>query len=74
MKVHVIKRADDPTGTVRVSVGGHGLIPGAAYCVYRGRRKDAIDILSAALVELESAEETGKLEPKISPDNGKQYA
>ena len=70
MKVLIKKKADDPTCTVRVSVGG-GSAEGGVYCVYRGDPSNAIAALDSALCALR---EMGAKEPSISPDDGKKYA
>jgi hypothetical protein len=59
---------------VRVSLGG-SLGIGGYYCVYRGRKEEAIACLKAALDSmLAMAQHLGDGEPEISPDQGKKYA
>jgi hypothetical protein len=75
LDVKITKKADDPRGVVRVSVGGSPDI-GGWYLVYRGSKEEAIQALSATLQALKTV--AGAIgpdrEPDISPDDGKQYA
>lgn len=73
----ITKKADDPAGIVRVSVGGLGAeIPNGVYVVYRGSKENAIEALRIALRSMEGV--AAKLGPdhdlEIEPDNGKQFS
>lgn len=72
--VMIRKKADDPEGHVRVSIGG-GPSMGGYYCVYRGTKEQAAQAIQAALrAMLYAIQELGDQEPDISPDDGKRYA
>jgi hypothetical protein len=74
-EITILKKTDDPTGTVRVSLGGSKEM-GGYYCVYRGRKEDALECLNAALLGMQTmvASLGPDKEPDIAPDDGKQYA
>ena len=63
MDVRIVKKADDPLGVVRVSVGGGARI-GGVYCVYRGALAEAVECLETALAVLR----TMRQEPEIEQD------
>jgi hypothetical protein len=72
--IKITKKADDPLGVVRVSVGGGAVVDGY-YCVYRGKKEEAIAALTQALEAMSKmAEVIGDREPDVQPDDGKQYA
>jgi hypothetical protein len=76
--VRVVKKADDPTSPIRVSIGAAIAPPDSPhpgelmgyYCVYRGTKELAIAACEAALAGLKNL----KVEPPIQPDEGKKYA
>lgn len=76
VQIRVIKKAADPLGIVRVSLGSGQMPEGAfVYCVYRGTKEEARDCLRVALGGLEALiDALGDREPDIQPDDGKQYA
>lgn len=75
VSVDIVKKADDPTGVVRVSLGGAKEI-GGYYCVYRGSKEQAIACLEQALRAMKGmAKFLGQdREPDVQPDDGKRYA
>ncbi len=66
-KIVIQKQPDDPEGIIRVSLGG---IPGAGgYCVYRGTKEEAIELMSLMRLALaKMAELLGDKEPDTVPD------
>ena len=66
MKIHVIKKQNDPIA-LRISIGGD---LETAYFVYRG------DLVKVKALLAEVADEISHLEnePKLSDDMGKDYA
>jgi len=79
-QVRVTKKADDPDGIVRVSIGNVPVTPllpaGGYYVVYRGAKEQAIAALKVALMAMEAAAAhlgPGQ-EPSVQPDDGKRYA
>lgn len=74
MEIKILKKADDPDGIVRVSLGG-GPAMGGFYCVYRGTKEEALQAMRIATLALHvMAKQLGDKEPGISPDEGKRYA
>lgn len=74
VKVQILKKADDALGVVRVSLGGSVAL-GGYYCVYRGRKEDAMRCLELALQSMRAmSAEIGDGEPQIEPDGGKRFA
>ncbi len=63
IQTRIIKRADDPSGIVRLNVGGDPETAGY-YCVYRGTREQAIAALEHAAAGLRQRQR----EPEISPE------
>lgn len=75
LDVHLIKKAADPLGVIRISIGG-GHDTGGVYCVYRGSKESAIECLNLALLAMEAmASQLGpELEPDMQPEDGKRYS
>ncbi len=67
IEVKVLKKADDPKGVTRVSIGG-GPEFGGWYCVYRGSKRAAIRAVADALDALREMDG----EPEITPEDVKQ--
>ena len=77
LEIKLTKKADDPEGVVRVSIGGlGGPIPDGLYCVYRGSLDKAIAATAASLGALKEVRKSlgPDKEPDIEPDDGKKYA
>jgi hypothetical protein len=74
VKVSIVKEADGALGVVRVSLVGSVAL-GGYYCVYRGRKEDAMQCLAIAAEAMRAmAESIGDDEPQIEPDGGKRFA
>lgn len=65
--VHLVKAAADPIAT-RISCGGNPVV--GAYCVYRGKREDAIKYLEAVLEALKALKGEAPLENWTPPPGG----
>jgi len=77
LNLKIIKKADDPVGITRVSLG-MGLDPDGhtfAYCVYRGTKEETEKCLGLVLKSIQAMITLlGDKEPDVEPDDGKQYA
>jgi hypothetical protein len=66
--VSIAKKADDPTGIVRVEVAGDPEI--GYYCVYRGSKEQAAELLLLAAKAMALfVKHFGTEEPQIEPDH-----
>lgn len=59
----IVKKADDPLGIVRVSIGGTF---GSYYCVYRGSKDQAVKAIESVLTGMRAMVE--HLGPDEEPD------
>jgi hypothetical protein len=71
--VTITKKADDPAGILRISLGGDSEI--GFYCEYRGTKEAAADaLLLAAKAMALLVVAYGAEEPAIVSDEGKKFA